>query len=68
MRSLFIKKSQRLSFPEINHTQKLLNHYGQMIIYLLAIGFISYFYISIQNMVMNYIDGLALGQLPDVTK
>jgi hypothetical protein len=39
-----------------------------MIIYLLAIGFISYFYISIQNMVMNYIDGLALGQLPDVTK
>jgi uncharacterized membrane protein len=60
------KMSQKLHISgTLNRSEYSLARYGQIVIYLFAIGVISYLYISIQKIIINYLDSLALGQLPE---
>jgi hypothetical protein len=55
--------SQKLHFSEaltLNRLEYSLIRYGQLIVYLLAIGALGYCYISLQGMFADYLDGLAL--------
>jgi len=60
------KMSQKLNISgAIGRAEYSFMRYGQIAIYLFAITAISFLYISIQKIIINYIDKLALGQLPD---
>ncbi|MDH4091278.1 MAG: hypothetical protein OEV74_04260 [Cyclobacteriaceae bacterium] len=68
MRSIFLLMSQKLHFSEaltLNRLEYSLIRYGQLIVYLLAIGALGYCYISLQGMFADYLDGLALREPPN---
>jgi hypothetical protein len=58
--------SQKMHVSEVfSLPNYLLMHYGQIVAFLFALGIISYLYVAMQKIVINYIDNLALGQLPN---
>jgi hypothetical protein len=66
MSSISSKMSQKLHLSEtINRPEYSFMRYGQILIYLFALGVISYLYISVQKIIINYLDTLAVGQIPN---
>jgi len=66
MSSISSKMSQKLHISgALNRSEYSFMRYGQIVIYLFAICVISYLYIAMQKIIINYVDNLALGQLPD---
>ena len=66
MSSIPSKMSQKLHISGLaNGSEHSVMRYGQIVIYLAVIGVISFLYIFAQKILLNYIDNLALGQLPN---
>jgi len=65
MRLNSFKISQRFHVADvISNLEKTIFRYGQLLFYFFGIGVISLVYIISQKLMVNYIDALALGQLP----
>jgi len=68
MRLNSFKISQRFHVTDvISNLEKTIFRYGQLVFYFFGIGIISLVYIISQKLMVNYIDALALGQLPIIT-
>ncbi len=65
MRTIFLNVSQHLPWHEAIHSTKLLNRYGQLLIYLAALGIIAYLYILANGLFMQYLSGLSPGAIPE---
>lgn len=65
MRTIFLKASQHLPWHEAIHTSKLVNRYGQLLIYVAVLGIIAYLYILANGLFMQYLTDLSAGTIPE---
>lgn len=65
MRTIFLKASQHLPLHEAIHTSKLVNRYGQLLIYVAVLGIIAYLYILANGLFMQYLTDLSAGTIPE---
>lgn len=62
MSSFFIGKSQGLHF---SNAMNFVEQYLQLIIYLSAAGVMGFMYVTLHGMVVKYLGGLDLSQIPN---
>ncbi len=63
MRFIFHKMPWKVySFQALQDLEHSISRYGQLIVYLMAIGAFSYLYVTLQKMMIIYLDGIALAQ------
>lgn len=65
MRTIFLKASQHLPWYEAILSTRLINRYGQLLIFLAALGIIAYLYILANGLFMQYLSELSPGSLPE---
>ncbi len=65
MRTIFLKTSQHLPWYEAIHSTKIVNRYGQLLIYLAVLGIIAYLYMLAHGLFMQYLSHLSPGTLPE---
>ncbi len=64
MRTIFLKVSQHLPLSETIPPLRIINRYGQLLIYLAVLGLIAYGYIFAHGMLMHYLADLSPGAVP----
>lgn len=64
MRTIFLKASQHLSLHESQLPANLVNRYGQLLIYLAALGIIAYLYVVANGLFMQYLADFNHGSIP----
>ena len=63
MRFIFHKMPWKVYFFQVMQDLEVsISRCGELIVYLMAIGAFSYLYVTLQRMMIVYLDGLALNQ------
>jgi hypothetical protein len=66
MRTIFLKASQHLSLYESQLPANLIKRYGQLLIYLTALGIIAYLYVVANGLFLQYLAEFNPGSMPTI--
>ena len=64
MRTTFLKVSQHQPLLQAHPNTNLISRYGQLLLYLAALGIIAYLYVLASGLILQYLSDLSLGATP----